>query len=60
MFEVWISHSSQEKQINAGKLMNYFQLCTNICSNMKEKLHSEEITAGEAERGAQIVNILGL
>lgn len=39
--------------------MNYFQLCTNTCSNMKEKLHSKEITAGEAERGAQIVNILG-
>lgn len=40
--------------------MNYFQVCTNICSNTKEKSHTREITAEEAERGAQIVNILGL
>lgn len=60
VFEVWISHRSQEKQINVGKLMNYFQLCSNICSNMKEKSHTKEIAAEEAERGAQTVNIFGL
>lgn len=60
VFEVWISHRSQEKQINVGKLMNYFQLRRNICSNMKEKSHTKEIAAEEAEHGTQTVNILGL
>lgn len=40
--------------------MNYFQLRSNICSNMKEKSHTKEIAAEEAECGAQTVNIFGL
>lgn len=59
-FEVQLSHSSQEKQINVGKLMNYFQVCTDIYSNAKEESHTGEITAETAEHGAQAVNILGL